>query len=250
MDIALYLERINYKKEINTSLKTLSKLMKAHLMSIPFENLDIHFGKPIIITNSFNKIIQNKKGGFCYELNGLFCDLLRAIGFEAHFISARVCNTNGSYGPEFDHMAINVKIDNEEYLVDVGFGDFSFSPIKLNLEEIQEDDTGIFKISKFNEEYLVVAKNVNGVWVNEYLFTLTKRNISEFEGMLNYHQNSPESLFTQNKLCTLPTASGRITLSGNKLKITNGNETKIKTLINDKEYNEALATYFDIRLRH
>lgn len=248
MNITRYLDRINYHEEINTSPNTLSKLMEAHLQAVPFENLDIHFGRPIVLTNSYNKIILDKRGGFCYELNGLFFELLQAIGFHAYLVSARVCNNNGSYGAEFDHLAIIVSIDNEKYLADVGFGDFSFTPLKIELDIIQTNITGIFKISQFDDNYLVVSKHVNGQWVNEYIFTLTKRDISEFEGMLHYHQTSPESHFTQNKLCSLPTNSGRITLSGNKLKVTNGSNSTIKTLYNDLEYNEVLLTHFGIRI--
>ncbi len=248
MDIARYLERINYNEEINTSLNTLSKLMKAHIMAIPFENLDIHKNTPILLANSFNKIIQNRRGGFCYELNGLFYTLLIKLGYNAYLISARVCNTNGTCGAEFDHMAIVVKIGNVEYLVDVGFGDFSISPLKIELETIQETETGTYKISKFNDEYLVVSKNVNQLWINEHIFTLTQRGIGDFEDMLHYHQTNPESHFTQNKICTLPTDLGRITLSGNKLKITMGNESTIKTLGTEDEYNDALIRHFGISL--
>jgi len=77
MDAKQYLERINYVDSTNLTFEVLSKLQIMHLMNVPFENLDIHNNTKIDLTNLFNKIVNRKRGGFCYELNGLFCDLLR-----------------------------------------------------------------------------------------------------------------------------------------------------------------------------
>src|ERR1019366_3885608 len=131
MNIKLYFERIKYEGPINTTFDVLSKLQEQHLMNVPFENLDIQNHIKIDLDNLFNKIVICKRGGFCYELNGLFYQLLKEFGFTAKMVSARVYTNKKSYSAEFDHMAIIVSIEDHQYLVDVGFGEFAFSPLEI-----------------------------------------------------------------------------------------------------------------------
>jgi len=102
----------------------LSGLHKKHLLSIPFENLDIHLGRPIILSEDafYEKIITHKRGGFCYELNGSFEALLTGLGFNVRILSARVAGKSGGFTPEFDHMTLLVTMKGR-WLADVGFGD-------------------------------------------------------------------------------------------------------------------------------
>src|SRR2546427_8621834 len=122
-----YLERINYPLNYRRSLapdaETLRALQVAHLLAVPFENLSIHAGQPIILEDDalFTKIVENGRGGFCYEANGLFAALLRALGFNVAMLSAEVANAEGEFGPNFDHMALMVMLE-QRWLVDVGFG--------------------------------------------------------------------------------------------------------------------------------
>ena len=132
MNIQKYLNRIKYYSEVKTSKEVMFGLQKQHLLNIPFENLDIHYGTRIELDlkKIFQKIIIEKRGGFCYELNSLFNELLKEIGFNTFLISGRVNNENGTYGQEFDHMAIIVILENKSYLVDVGFGRFILEPLE------------------------------------------------------------------------------------------------------------------------
>ena len=83
---------------------------RAHLLAVPFENLDIHLGRPISLDQDalFGKIVTRRRGGFCYELNGLFALLLRELGFEVTLLSAGVARADGGFGPEFDHLTLLV----------------------------------------------------------------------------------------------------------------------------------------------
>ena len=141
MDVKTYLQRINLEIVDSINLNFLKKLQKNHLLNIPFENLDIHIGRPIDldIEKISNKILHNNRGGFCYELNGIFCELLISLGYNAHYISASVFNKEHGFGPELDHMAILVQLENLEYLVDVGFGRFTLEPLKLVIGVEQKD---------------------------------------------------------------------------------------------------------------
>jgi len=143
-----YLERINYRDEIDHSADVLTKLQHSHLLNVPFENLDIHLERRIELSNSYDKIVNHKRGGFCYELNGTFFQLLKIIGFDVKLISARVPNKDMGFGPEFDHMAIIATIHDAKYLVDVGFGDFTYSPLKIEVNVFQNDSAGVFMIKQ------------------------------------------------------------------------------------------------------
>ncbi|WP_310377983.1 arylamine N-acetyltransferase [Flavobacterium sp.] len=134
MNIQKYLNRIKYYSEVELTKEVMFSLQKQNLLNIPFENLDIPYGKKIKLDldNIFQKIIINKRGGFCYKINLLFNELLKEIGFNTFLISGRVYNENGTYRQEFDHMAIIAIIailESKLYLVDVGFGELILDSI-------------------------------------------------------------------------------------------------------------------------
>ena len=249
MDIKQYLERINYGGPVNQTLEVLSNLQLMHLVSVPFENLNIHNKTKIDLLNLFDKIVTRKRGGFCYELNGLFYDLLKEIGFTVKMVSARVYDGKNNYSTEFDHMALIVEVEGNSYLVDVGFGEFAFSPIKIELNKKVSDARGIFIIEPFDNIYKVVKKkNTNGEFIPEYIFSEKKRQLQDFYGMCNYHQTSNESHFMQKRICSLPTKNGRITLTGDLLKITENGKVTKKELNDEQEIQQALLNYFGIKL--
>jgi N-hydroxyarylamine O-acetyltransferase len=113
MDLQAYLRRMNYRGERAPTAATLRELHRAHLLAVPFENLDIHLGRPILLGQEalFDKIVRRRRGGFCYELNGLFALLLRGLGFEVTLLSAGVARAAGGFGPEFDHLTLLVTTD-------------------------------------------------------------------------------------------------------------------------------------------
>ena len=125
MNIDAYLKRINYDGSTDPTLETLRGLHRAHLLTVPFENLDIHAGRRIDVDREriYAKIVgEEKRGGFCYELNGLFSWLLEALGYDVTLLSARVRHMDGTYGAEFDHLTVRIDLD-EAWLADVGFGE-------------------------------------------------------------------------------------------------------------------------------
>ncbi len=160
MNIKKYLDRIKFKGNLKPDLETLKSLQQSHLYAVPFENLDIHINKKIKLESTAlqNKIVSSGRGGYCYELNGMFYLLLIKLGFDAKMISARVGNSTGGWGEEFDHLAIIVRLDGL-WLTDVGFGDSFIHPIKLERDLVQKDLNGFYKIVKHDEEYLKLMKS-------------------------------------------------------------------------------------------
>jgi len=246
MNVDAYLERIRLNRSgISTDLDSLRLLQRSHLLSIPFENLDIHWKRPIILEleRVFVKIVEERRGGFCYELNGLFNELLRHLGFETRLISARVFNGT-SHGPEYDHAAIIVTIGDNDYLADVGFGDFTAEPLRFELDVEQADRTGTFIIRRFDNEYYEVAKRHEDTWKSEYIFTDISRDLGEFAEMCDFQQYSPESHFTKGKLCSIMTADGRKTLTDRTFISTNHGDRRERPIRSEKEFNEVLAAEF------
>ena len=121
--IGAYLERLGFTAPPQPTIEGLRRLHTAHLARVPFENLDIHLGEKILLEPEalVAKIVERRRGGFCYELNGAFSTLLQALGFDVTLLAARVHNA-GVLGPPFDHMCLRVDLD-EPWLADVGFGD-------------------------------------------------------------------------------------------------------------------------------
>lgn len=244
-----YLNRIGAAGlEIRADLPSLRSLQRAHLLNVPFENLDIHWKRPIALDlEKFRaKIVDEGRGGFCYELNGLFNELLLDLGFRTRLISARAFSGT-DHGPEFDHAAIIVTIGADEYLADVGFGAFAADPLRMAFEEKQNDSNGVFVIRKFNDEYIEVAKLVGESFRSEYIFMNTARELSEFTEMCDFQQHSPESHFVEGKLCSIMTETGRKTLTDRSFIITTGQKKNEMPVTSEKDFYETLVREFGIK---
>ncbi|MBK9333606.1 MAG: arylamine N-acetyltransferase [Ignavibacteria bacterium] len=248
-----YLQRINYSGKLTPTVKVLTEIHRHHLLSIPFENLDIHLNKKLKLDKDhlFKKILIEKRGGYCYELNGMFYLLLKELGFKVKMISARVSDGKGGWGPEYDHMALIVYFKKEEktYLADAGFGDNFMCPLLFESELIQKDDAGFFKITKADDDEYILMNSADGIDFTEgYKFKTVERQWNDFEEMNEYQQTSEKSHFTKNRICSIATPDGRISLSNTKLTLTKSGEKKITELNDEMEFDKLLSEYFRIKL--
>lgn len=251
-DVQAYLRRINHDVNIQPDKTTLASLHRAHLFTVPFENLDIHLGRKIVCDERriLHKIVQQRRGGFCYELNGAFAALLRALGFQVTLLSARVARPDGSYSPDFDHLALRVDLE-EPWLADVGFGEGFLEPLRLDPAiEQRQGDKAYRLISHFNEGDPVFGLEVNAKhgWKREYSFSLRPHELSDFSERCRYHQTSPESHFRQHKICSMATPQGRVTLSEDKLIETIGGSRHETTLAGREEWHAKLQERFGVIL--
>ena len=247
MDVAAYVDRIQYYGPLNPTADVLRDLHRAHMLTVPFENLDIHIHREIVCDEErfIHKVVNERRGGFCYELNGAFAALLRALGFRVTLLSARVPCADGRDGPEYDHLTLRVDLE-EPWLADVGFGDSFREPLRLRpgLEQAQGDR--MYRIILATDDLRCEVKD-ESAWKLEYLFSLEPRQLSEFGGMCRYHQTSPESPFTRKRVCSRATPEGRITLSNGKLIETRNGERQERAL-SDEEWTAKLRELFDVTL--
>jgi N-hydroxyarylamine O-acetyltransferase len=239
-----YLERIGTSRPTAPTLEALATLMQAHLATVPFENLSIHLGEPIDLSEHtlIDKLVYRRRGGFCYELNGGFAALLRHLGFEVTLHAARV-HTPVGLGPPYDHLTLRVDLD-EPWLVDVGFGKFVASPVPLTVGETHQDPSGTvqFVPAPYNDLDVLLDGEA------QFRMDTRPRELSEFITTCWWHQTSPESHFTRSFTCSLPTANGRVTLSDRLLITTTDGVRKETRLGSDDDVLTAYRTHFGIEL--
>lgn len=255
LNIKAYLERINYHGSLLPTAETLRELQVAHLLAVPFENLSIHAQEPIVLEDGalFTKIVENRRGGFCYEANGLFAALLRALGFEVAMLSAEVANAAGEFGPEFDHLALMVSTtgsSDQRWLVDVGFGDSFLEPLLLDERSEQVQISRAYRLLTDESQLRLMQRDAGDEWKPLYRFTLQAYTYADYAEMCRYHQTSPDSHFTRSRLCSRATEDGRITLSGMRLITTFRNGAhqvrEERTLTSEGEYANVLRDQFGI----
>ncbi|MDH3207645.1 MAG: arylamine N-acetyltransferase [Gemmatimonadota bacterium] len=247
MEVDAYLRRIGYRGGRAPTTETLSRLHRAHLCAVPFENLDIPLGEPIVLSPPafYDKVVRRRRGGFCYELNGLFAWLLEELGFEVSMLSARVFD-GADAGPDFDHLVLLVESD-ERLIADVGFGDSFLEPLPLDRKaDVMQRDWS-YRLSS-REDDIVLEEKCDGSWEPQYAFTPQKRRLAEFAPMCAYQQTSPESVFTQKTICSRATATGRATLTHARLVVTDGAHREEVEVASELEYRDLLRRHFAIDL--
>lgn len=251
MDVKAYLERINYTGALAPTAETLRALHVAHLLSVPFENLSIHAGEPIVLEDDalFAKIVGRGRGGFCYEANGLFAALLRALGFEVAMLSAEVAHAEGGFSQPFDHMTLMVSLE-QRWLADVGFGDSFVEPLPLDDGDEHVQGRHAYRITR-DGDYLVMQRREEGdEWKAQYRFTLRPHDYADYAERCRYQQTSPDSHFTKSRICSRATLDGRVTLSGMRfIETTAGGERRERALADEDEYAAVLRERFGVNMK-
>ncbi len=254
IDVAAYTTRIGHEGPLAPTAEVLRALHLAHLHTVPFENLDIHLGRPIVLSPDalVGKVVGSRRGGFCYELNGAFSELLRAVGFGVSMLSAGVGRPDGAFGPPFDHIALEVTCpgDATPWLVDVGFGEGFLEPLRLVVGEERAQDNGVYRLDRSEDGMLVLLRwpERGGPVAPQFRFTRRPYPLADYASMCRYHQTSPESPFTQRRVCSLATVDGRITLSEDRLIVTRHGSRHEEPVADDGAYRALLRERFGIEL--
>ena len=250
--VAAYLDRVGTIAPAAPSLAALSSLQRGHLLAVPFENLDIGLGRPISVepAAAYDKIVVRRRGGYCYELNGLFATLLRSLGYAVEHVSARVATPGGGLTPEFDHLALLVTSPamEEPVLVDVGFGDAFVEPIPLRDGAGRHEPGKEVGLQLADDGGWCYCERPDGEpWHTQYVFTTSPHPLGDFAERNLWQQTSPESHFTQKSVVSRLTETGRVTLSGRRL-ITTTHGRRDERELDDHEATAALAAHFGIVL--
>jgi len=254
MEPTIYLERIQFSLPLKPDAETLHGLQLAHMLAVPFENLDIGLKLPIRLDKQslWEKIVVQRRGGFCYEVNGLFAWLLEETGFDVTYLNARDYHPDdGTFGIDFDHLTLLVRIPNEpkSWLVDVGWGDTFTRPLDLNEADWQQDGLRAYRLEPFQDGYQLLQRDYQGEIERQYYFDLVPRIFpDEYEATCLYHQTSPESIFTRRRIISRLTQDGRVSLDSSRLIVTKNGERSERPFENEEEFHSLLKQYFDITL--
>jgi N-hydroxyarylamine O-acetyltransferase len=242
-----YLDRIGAARPGVLDEAALGVLHRAHLMTVPFENLSIHLNEPISLAEGdlVGKIVTRRRGGFCYELNGAFALLLEALGAHVVQVAARVYG-DGRLGPPFDHLALVVRLPGASgrWLADVGFGSHSTYPLRFDSRQDQADPAGLFSLANTPADDVDILRNRQP----QYRIERRERSLADFIPTCWWQQTAPESHFTQSTICSRLTEDGRISLSGRTLIQTSGRSRTEQHLATDDAVLAAYRDHFGIIL--
>ncbi|MDQ6731892.1 MAG: arylamine N-acetyltransferase [Actinomycetota bacterium] len=240
-----YLGRLGLACPVRPDAAALGRLHAAHLERVPFENLSIALDELISLEREalIGKILERRRGGFCYELNGLFAELLSVLGYDVTLLAARVW-TGESYGPPLDHLALLVgDSDRSEWLADVGFGAHSRYPLRLDFGVEQDDPDGTFCVQDVDGDVTVTKDGVI-----QYQLERHPRRLADFDAMCWYQQHSPLSHFGANAICSRSSANGRVSLREDILIVTTDGKKHETKLGDDPAILTAYREHFGIEL--
>ena len=226
LDLSGYFERIDYRGAVDPSLDVLQDLVTAHTRTIPFENLDPLLGRPIDDLSPealADKLVRRRRGGYCYEHNGLFGYVLAELGFGVRRFGARVVWTLAPDAPVPSQthtlLAVTLPGDQQQYLVDVGFGGQTpTSPILLETGSVQQTMHEPYRLQE-DGDTLVLQAQIRGDWQSLYQFATSAAPPIDLIVGSWYASTHPSSHFVAGLMASTVTADGRCNLSGRKLAI-------------------------------
>lgn len=248
VDVDRYLKRIGFEGELRLDAGCLEALQRAHMSTVPFENLDVFHRRGVSTDprTAIYKIVERGRGGWCFELNGAFATLLDALGFSVITLGATVL-VEEPHGPQPDHATIRVDLE-RPYLVDVGFGDSFFRPLPLDCQGPHDGGRAAFELEVRGEVTTLVMVGVNGTRSPQYRFVDEPRTWDAFEPSSLYLQTTPGLRWTQKRFATrlLDGGPDRVTLLHDRLEVRSAGQVT-KTAVSSNDWAQELKTWFGIR---
>jgi N-hydroxyarylamine O-acetyltransferase len=252
IQIKSYLKRIGYEGELSVHKSTLDELHLRNVLSVPFENIDVHMGKLVSICTQdvFEKVVENNRGGYCFEVNALFGDLLESLGFNVSYHGSRVWygyNPAQGVRPRA-HQILLVELENARYLVDVSFGKGIILPLDIELESEQHQYNRNYRVIKDSEFGYKIEEKLGSGWLLLFSFTLETTYPADYEVASYYATHSPNSIFTQKLVCTLPTETGRNTILDGEYSEQCGDRITRQPITSNRQLLDILKESFRIQL--
>lgn len=252
VDLAAYFKRVGYSVGASATLQTLCALHLNHAETIPFENLNPLLGWPVPLDAGSlqEKLIHNRRGGYCYEQNLLFKTVLQTIGFKVAGLAARVrWNTSPDVILPRTHMLMRVDLDRQPYIADVGFGGLTLTaPLRLEADTEQSTPHGPFRLKVQDDEFILQAKLAED-WKTLYGFTLQEQLLPDYEMANWYVSCHPQSRFVTRLIAARPARDRRYALLNNEFAVhfLDG-RTERRTLTKVSELREVLEGPIGVKL--
>lgn len=246
MDIKAYFHRIGLElpETVTPDSQLLRRLHLAHCTTVPYENLDMLRGVPTSLEEEalFQKIVEQGRGGLCFELNGSFGNLLRALGYKVTDYAARYLRGETTL-PMRRHRVMRVEATDGVWLCDVGIGEIcQREPIAMVEGLVQEQFGETYKLEK--EDFLgwVLYDLYKGGWRKFYSFTEEPQLLADFIAPNFYCEKHPDSPFNKQEMFAVKTLEGRKTLDGHVYKEFKNGEVLV-TELTDAELPEAYRQF-------
>ena len=263
MNIDRYLDRIGLDHRPPPTLAGLTELHRAHLLAVPYENLDVQLGRPVSIERPaiFDKIVNRRRGGWCYEMNGILGWALGELGFRVTRATGAVMREAAGEAVEANHLVLRVDLDEGVFLADVGFGDGPLDPIRVAPGTF-EGGGFRYELSQVDGRWWRFRNHPNGA-APSFDFDLNPADELRFAGKCQELQTAPDSHFVLNLFCfvrkpadTTLLLRGRvlrtITPAGYSDRILEGADDLVATLRDDFSLDmpEAASLWPKIVARH
>jgi N-hydroxyarylamine O-acetyltransferase len=235
---------------MDSSVETLRALHIAHTLNVPFENLDVFYRRPILLDGAslYKKIVEKRRGGYCFEMNGIFSLVLQQMGFNVTNLLAKV-TIDGLHYTTKTHQAILVEIDGVQWLADVGFGNEGIiSPLILKENREQKQFAHAYRLTTHPALGYVLEKKDEAGYHPLYAFTLDACSPEDFLMSNHFTSTFPESFFLTMRMCTMPTKEGRITLTDSRFKVVAHNNVSELPIANEDEFKAVLKEHFGLDL--
>jgi len=247
MNIEKFFKRINYHGPQEPTLAVLTALQHHFLRAVPFENLDIHRNIPLNYRPGpiYHKIVEQQRGGICFECNGLLYDVLTTLGFQVDLLSAKMFS-EGQPLSRFTHVTLIVHLTDDDYLVDVGNGKAFGPPLPIKRPTISRGEGTVYSIGSYEDYLALTFRDETGAWQPRYIYSPTAQPRDGFTEACHYIQTSPQAIFTQKKIVSRLTEAGRITLTDMTYIRTTEEGRQEVELTSEKVYHQVLAQDFGI----
>ena len=248
VDLGAYFDRIGYHGPAEPNLATLRALTELHPAAIPFEAIDVLLDRGIDISPAAvdAKLIGRRRGGYCYEQNGLFRRVLKAIGFEVESLASHVrwMSEPGTPPPPLTHRVLRVTIDGVPWLADVGFGScVPTAPLRMDLADSQPTRHEMFRIVRLGPQWLLQAL-VEEEWRPVYSIAAEPWLEGQYEMANWYTSTHPNSHFRHRLIVTRTTPQARYILADGRLTVRRPDGTAEKRFLDAGEIMDALETIF------
>ncbi len=248
MHVDRYLKRIGLSRPIEPSLESLRALQRAHLLSISYENLDVQLGRPVTIEISaiYEKIVTNGRGGWCYEMNGIFGWALKELGFKVTRATGAVMREFGGEVCVANHLVLRVELEEDLYLADVGFGDGPIEPFAVTPGDFSAHGFN-FALSRIDENWWRLRNHPRG-GAASFDFNLAPADEARFAAKCLWLQTAAESIFVQNAVCQRYTPDGLVILRGRVLRYIVGETSTDRLIDSADEFVSILEKEFALHL--
>jgi N-hydroxyarylamine O-acetyltransferase len=219
VDLGAYFARIGYSGSPKADLRTFRAIHRAHLAAIPYENLDVRLGRPggLSPAVAYGKLVTRRRGGWCYEMNGVLAWALEEIGFSVTRLAGAVLREERGDAVIGNHMVLKVALDGRDWLADVGLGDGLLEPIPIEAGDHQVGGYD-FRLERLDEQWWRLHNHPLG-GARNFDFTLAPADAATLAGMCHWLRTSPDSIFTQAVLAYRHAPDGWVVVLGRILRI-------------------------------